>query len=66
MRLNSADLINVGYMAGRYGVSLDGDLSRNYQPVPVQGGVCVNINSCTKPLFEQNLVNAGIKFNVIA
>lgn len=60
------DLINVGYMAGRFGVSLDGDLSKNYKPVVCENGTYVNINSCTKSLFEEELNKAGIKFTAIA
>lgn len=62
----SQDLINVGYMAGRYGINLDGDLQQNHRPKFTDKGTIVNINSCTKDLFENNLNKAGIKFDVIA
>lgn len=65
-KLTSMDLINVGYMAGRYGVSLDGDLKFENKPKQVKDGLNININSCTKDLFEKNLTEAGIKFNVLA
>ena len=64
--LSKNDLINVGYMAGRYGISLDGDLQRNTKPKQTDKGTIISINSCTKDLFEQNLNKAGIKFDVIA
>ncbi len=62
----SQDLINVGYMAGRYGINLDGNLQQNNKPKFTDKGTIVNINSCTKDLFENNLTKAGIKFDVIA
>lgn len=62
----SQDLINIGYMAGRYGINLDGNLQQNYKPKHTEKGTIVNINSCTKDLFENNLNSAGIKFDVIA
>ncbi len=65
-KLTSEDLINVGYMAGRYGISLDGNLERNILPRQTDKGTLVNINSCTGNLFEDNLNKAGIKFDVLA
>lgn len=62
----SQDLVNVGYMAGRYGINLDGNLQQNNKPKFTDKGTIVNINSCTKDLFENNLTKAGIKFDVIA
>lgn len=62
----SQDLINIGYMAGRYGINLDGNLQQNYKPKHTEKSTIVNINSCTKDLFENNLNSAGIKFDVIA
>ena len=64
--LSQKDLINIGYMAGRCGISLDGDLHKNYAPKFEEKGVVLNINSCTTDVFEQNLKNAGIKFNILA
>lgn len=64
--LNSADYLNVGYMAGRYGVNLAGN---PYEVNPMQmtpEGTIVSINSCTAGLFEQNLNQTGIKFDRIA
>jgi hypothetical protein len=65
-KLSQTDLINIGYMAGRFGISLDGDLNKNYRPKIDEKGVTLNINCCTTELFEKNLADAGIKFNVIA
>ena len=53
-------------MAGRYGINLDGNLQQNHKPKFTDKGTIVNINSCTKDLFENNLNQAGIKFDVIA
>ena len=64
--LSAQDYINLGYMAGRYGINLDGNLKANYKPVETDKGMLININSCTADLFENNLKNAGIKFNKIA
>ena len=30
--LTSKDYFNIGYMAGRFGINLDGDLNKNYKP----------------------------------
>ena len=65
-RLTEKDLINLGYMAGRYGISLDGDLDRNIKPEYKNDGVKLNINCCTTDLFEDNLEKAGIRFEIIA
>lgn len=64
--LNQNDLINIGYMAGRYGVSLDGNLQENKKPQFTPNGTIIDINSCTADLMEQNLKTEGIKFNTIA
>ena len=65
-KLSQKDLINIGYMAGRYGVSLDGDLNKNFIPKVNEQGVTLSINCCTSELFEKNLKEAGIKFDVLA
>ena len=64
--LTKEDLLNVGYMAGRFGVNLDGNLCENCKPKFTEDGALININCCTKDLFEKNLSEAGIKFDVIA
>ncbi|MDD3237353.1 MAG: hypothetical protein PHV37_04575 [Candidatus Gastranaerophilales bacterium] len=64
--LNQNDFINIGYMAGRFGVSLNGDLTQNFVPKNTSNGLKININSCTSDLFEKNLNEAGIKFDKIA
>ena len=63
--LNTNDYMNVGYMAGRYGVNLQNP-NMPQQMILTPEGVIFDINSCTSPLFEQNLNQAGIKFNRIA
>ena len=63
--LNAADYLNVGYMAGRFGVNL---INPN-EPNIIQNnpnGVIFDINACTSELFEKNLNQAGIKFDRLA
>lgn len=64
--LNSNDMLNIGYMAGRYGINLDGNLKQDFRPVQTENGLLININSCTTDALEKNLNNAGIRFNAIA
>ena len=64
--LNQKDLINVGYMAGRYGINLDGNLKAEKVPQYSDKGTLINVNSCTTELLENNLNKAGIKFNKLA
>ena len=63
--LNKNDLLNIGYMAGRYGINLDGNINQEFRPVYTDKGLLININSCTTDALEENLNRAGIKFNVI-
>ncbi len=63
--LNQNDLLSIGYMAGRFGVNLQNPNEDNFM-VSDQNGTYVNINSCTAPLFENTLNQAGINFNRIA
>lgn len=60
------DMMKIGYMAGRYGISLDGNLQANHKPQMTSKGLKVNVNSCTSDLFEGNLRKMGIKFDKIA
>lgn len=64
--LSKEDLLNIGYMAGRFGINLDGNLEQNYKPQISDEGVVLNINCCTSDLFEKNLEEAGITFSVLA
>ena len=64
--LNSNDFLNVGYMAGRYGVNLSGN---PYEENPMNitpDGTQVNINSCCAGQFEKTLNDTGIKFDRLA
>lgn len=64
-QLNQNDLLTVGYMAGRFGVNLQNPNENNFM-LADEKGTYVNINSCTAPLFENTLNQAGINFNRIA
>ena len=57
------DLINVGYMAGRYGINLDGNPHEANQPKITDNGLLININSCTTDALEDNLKKTGIQFD---
>ncbi|MBR1753885.1 hypothetical protein IJ732_03530 [bacterium] len=65
-KLNNSDYMNIGYMAGRYGINLDGNLNQNFKPVQTENGLLINVNTCTADLLEDNLNKAGIKFQAIA
>ena len=64
--LNQKDLLNIGYMAGRYGINLDGNLKQDFRPLETEKGYLINVNSCTTGVLEDNLNKAGIKFDVLA
>ena len=60
--LNANDYLELGYMAGRFGVDrLDGvkAMKKNDE------GVVVNIHPVAKSLFEKKLDKEGIKFDLI-
>lgn len=63
--LSADDYINIGYMAGRFGLNLCNPNEANPVISTNQGSI-VNVNSCTAPLFEYNLSSAGIKFDRLA
>ncbi len=63
--LNSNDYLNIGYMAGRYGVNLQNPNTPNPM-VYNKDGIKFSINSCTADMFETNLKNNGIKYDRIA
>lgn len=63
--LTKEDVFNVGYMAGRFGVNLDDKPCEHCQPKFTENGALININCCTKELFEKNLSEAGISFDVV-
>ena len=63
-KLTQEDLINIGYMAGRCGINLDGNPQEPNKPEYNNQGVKVNINCCTTDCFEKNLSESGIKFDI--
>lgn len=64
--LSCRDLVSLGYMAGRFGVNLNGNPYEQNAPIFSNDGVKFNINSCTKNCFEENLRQAGVKFDCYA
>lgn len=64
-RLTDKDLVNIGYMSGRFGVNLSNNPHQPNSPLFIGDKVVVDINSCTTSLFEKNLAQAGINFDVI-
>ncbi len=64
--LNKEDYMNIGYMAGRFGVNLSGNPMETNPIQQTPQGTIVNINSCTSELFEKNLSQSGIKFDRMA
>ena len=63
--LTANDYMDVGFMAGRFGIDLrNPNIPHNIMPTP--NGVVFDINSCTADLFEQNLNRSGIRFDRIA
>lgn len=63
--LNQKDLINLGYLAGRCGINLNGNPNEINKPDFTQEGVKLDINCCTCKMFEENLNKSGIKFDVV-
>lgn len=59
------DLVNIGYLAGRCGVNLDGNPQEPNKPEFINDGVKFDINCCTTEMFEKNLTESGIKFDVL-
>ena len=59
------DMIYLGYMAGRYGVNLNGSPYISYPPKGCANGAIFNINACTADTFEKNLSTMGMNFNRI-
>ena len=64
--LDSSDYLNVGYMAGRFGINLNNNPHESNPMRITPKGTYVNINSCTADLFEDVLNEKGIKFDRIA
>ncbi len=63
--LTNDDYLNLGFLAGRFGVNLQNPNEPNYI-YKDNTGTYVNINSCCAPLFEETLTQTGIKFNRLA
>ena len=65
MPLTSNDYLNIGYMAGRFGINLQNPNEQN--PIKYSdNGLIFDINSCTSVLFENNLKAQGVKFDRLA
>ena len=64
--LNKEDFLNVGYMAGRFGINLSSNPNERNRVRYTPNGTFVNINSCTSELFEEVLQEKGIKFDKLA
>ena len=64
--LTSADYLNVGYMAGRFGINLSNNPAEQNPMQFLPQGTLININSCTSDLFEKTLNDNGIKFDKLA
>ena len=64
--LNQRDLVELGYMAGRFGINLDGKSFEHKLPEVSEKGTKIDINSCTTDLFEQTLNELGIAFDKMA
>lgn len=64
--LTNKDLIELGYMAGRFGINLNNNPNETNIPTYSNDGVSFSINSCTSDYFEENMKKSGIKFNCLA
>ncbi|MBQ9244816.1 hypothetical protein IJ182_00945 [bacterium] len=63
--LTNNDYLNVGFLAGRFGINLKNPNEPNYV-YKDNNGTYVNINSCCASLFEDTLKESGIKFDRLA
>ena len=64
--LSKNDLIKVGYLAGRCGINLDGNPQEPNKPEIKNDGINFNINCCTTDLFEKEMKDSGISFQILA
>ena len=64
--LNADDYMELGYMAGRFGINLNGKPNEITAMKKNDEGVMIDINSCASSLFEKKLQKEGIKFNKLA
>ena len=64
--LDKDDYMQIGYMAGRFGVNLSGNPKEENRILQIPQGTVVDINSCTSDLFEKTLNETGIKFDRLA
>jgi len=60
------DMLKIGYMAGRCGISLNESLYVDHKPKITSKGIKINVNSCTSDVVESGLNNMGLKFDRIA
>ena len=63
--LTKNDYLNIGFLAGRFGVNLENPNEPGYI-YRDNNGTYVNINSCCSELFEETLSQAGINFDRLA
>ena len=64
--LKAHDYLELGYMAGRFGINLNGHPGEMTPMKKTEEGVLIDINSCASDLFERKLQKEGIKFDRIA
>jgi hypothetical protein len=64
--LDKDDYMQIGYMAGRFGVNLSGNPKEENRILQIPQGTVVDINACTSDLFEKTLNETGIKFDRLA
>ena len=64
--LNAKDYLELGYMAGRFGLNLNGKPGEINSMKKTEDGVRIDINSCAAMFFEKKLQKEGIKFDRIA
>ncbi len=60
------DMLKIGYMAGRCGISLQESLYVNHKPKVTSKGIQINVNSCTTDVVESGLKQMGLKFDRMA
>ncbi len=64
--LNADDYLELGFMAGRFGINLNGKPQEITAMKKNKEGVMIDINTCAAPIFEKKLNKEGILFNKLA